>query len=795
MEPKKIQIRQGNLWQAPRVRSNNISQIISKDNNGLSVTLFPCDDLNKFEHQLGQLIKSESQLSAIRYHFDSFATIALSILIAGFLATVLGVIGTYEELFKEFILHGLEGYEEFIFVLTAFLIVMAVGFVPKIITSAEGESQIKEFVQNWYNKDQRVKRRFNYALKKLCKNTKNQIELWNPIASDDHGWLWSSFISEAFKLDLNLVLYIKSDELTLSINKLNIATNNSESVPKESTNPEFLNHFINFNDQAGININTGNTLNYLSQAEISVMEMFALLSTSNIPKEWENLKERENDKERKEWKKWKKLINQVARFISLDLISHVLSKYSNYTTDPNQSFDAKHIYILFRRCRYDYGLIESSIDGGNKFWRLKSGITDILPVKDLRQKYKYIPNYIEISIKDLMANVSDPVGLWVVYMILLEINSPLNIKSILLADIIKKIRKSESYFLAAFFYIIDQIDQSKLEDFGSIQSLPLVSLEKLIPILERSGEFEIALRLSKNLHDTNPLKFELISARLHDRLGNSTESINLLKKILSDLYAVNANNDLLIEFRFKLSLLSAWVVVSSGDKSEIVFGKKSLEQSKDIFNEMNSKGVGIDPILLWHYKNNYASYYEWDGDLDSALNFYQQCLSIPGVELKWISGTYVNMGIILRELFLRSPSRNIILLDEAIASSKKGLSLKEEIGDRDELPIAHHNLAISYLHYYKNSNESHFLEMAYDNAFKGLELIKSTESTKRKGNLLAELFVSAALSNLSTSLEDYKNELIEWLNSSPEFSESESVKLFLETFGFNNFPGALITST
>jgi len=779
MEPKKIQIRQGNLWQTPRVTSNNTSQIIRKDNNGISVTFFPCDDLNKFEHQLGQLIKSESQLSVLRYRFDSFATVALSIIIAGFLATVLGVIGTYEDLFKECILHGLEGYEEFIFILTASLIVITVAFVPKIITSAEGESQIKEFVQSWYNKDQRVKRRFNYALKKLCKNTKNQIELWNPIASDDHGWLWSSFIPEALKLDLNLVFCIRSDERDLLIDKLNIAINDGKTMPTKSTALEFLDVSRNSKDEDEINRHTNNILNLLPQSERSLLELFVLLSTSNIPKEWEEFQ----------------LINDVTRFISLDLISHVVSKYSSYSTDPNESFDAKYIYILFRRCRYDYGLIEPSIEGGNRFWRLKPAITDFLSVNTLRQKYKYLPRHIEIGINDLVTNVSDPVGLWVVYMILLANNSTLIMKSTLLADIIDKIRKSESYFLVAFFDIVDQIDQSNPEHFGSIQSLPLTSLEKLIPILERSGKFKIALRLSKYLRDTNPLKFELISARIHERLGNFTESINLLKKIHSDLYSSNVNNDLLIELRLKLSLLSAWAVVSSRNKSEIEFGEKSLEQSKEIFNEMNSRGMSIDPILLWHYQNNRANYFEWCGDIDSALNFYEQCLSIPGVELKWISGTYVNIGIILRELFLRSPSINIITLDKAITNSKKGVSLKEEIGDRDELPIAYHNLVISYLHYYKNSNDTQFLKMAHDNAFKGLELIKSTGSIKKKGSLIAELFVSVALSNESSSLDGCKNDLIEWFNSNPDISEAEPVKLLLETFGFNNFPRVVITAT
>jgi hypothetical protein len=136
------------------------------------------------------------------------------------------------------------------------------------------------------------------------------------------------------------------------------------------------------------------------------------------------------------------------------------------------------------------------------------------------------------------------------------------------------------------------------------------------------------------------------------------------------------------------------------------------------------------------------------------------CQSLPGIELKWISGTHVNLGIAYRERFNRQ--RNVDDLERAVMHASRGVNIKRELGDLDELPIALHNLAYTHLIQFTAQGNADALERARTHAGEGLRLQAATGSSKKRGQLLAEAWVAQTLRGDLTHVAALDQELAHW---------------------------------
>ena len=131
-----------------------------------------------------------------------------------------------------------------------------------------------------------------------------------------------------------------------------------------------------------------------------------------------------------------------------------------------------------------------------------------------------------------------------------------------------------------------------------------------------------------------------------------------------------------------------------------------------------------------------------------------KALQIPGVSQSGLSNLLVNKGIALRQLKR---------LAEGAQFGEQGVAIKAAIGDADQLPIAQHNLAQTYLELARESavsEQQNQLEQAIKHASDGLALQAQTGSTKKKGQLLAECFLGYW--NLPIQAADKKMQQYYW---------------------------------
>ena len=179
----------------------------------------------------------------------------------------------------------------------------------------------------------------------------------------------------------------------------------------------------------------------------------------------------------------------------------------------------------------------------------------------------------------------------------------------------------------------------------------------------------------------------------------------------------------------------AWAIVSGRLKNYQIEGRdacmdaeKSLQGKFDTIHDSNR---------AFDLLNVLANYEEWEGNPQGALENYEKALQIPGVHQTRLSNVFVNKGIALRQMKL---------LEASIKDIEKGVEMKSAIGDADQLPIALHNLAQSCIeHACTISDKITRLEVfskAYQSVLKGLHIQAQTNSTKKRGQLLAEKFVS-----------------------------------------------------
>ena len=769
MNTNTIQIETGNLWRSPRLSATDPENITRIQDHVFSITLYPADNLSGIEREFKQLLRKLGWYAALKYRLDDMTVILGSLLIATGIAFIIGILGTYEELFKALILEKLEHAETGMLITTSALLILAIAFTPKLLSTAEGESQVKETMRSWYNKDARVRRRLRYAIRLLCNRPGHSLCIWNPFASGADTWLWRALVPEALKLDIPLYFHIKNDEQDILINILR-SINHSITIEFPPSGTTKITHF------PGQQLNTKiqkELLNLISMQDRTLLELFLLLSTHNLPSNWY---EDEHT-------------SGISGLFSLELISYVVSRYGAHITTASGEIDSKYLYIFFRRCIHDYGFIVPTTQDGDQYWRLKPDILAAISMLAVRLRHPYIQRYIETEVSDVIVHQNDPAGLWIVYMLMENSEVSAKIKANILISIIERTRAAEAYFLMAYFKLLSRYAP---EDTNYLRMLPLATLKQLIPLMERAGDFVKALEISDYLKPTNTLSFALITARLTERMGKYQESLTQLKGIEIPLAMKSFQADLYELAELKWNLHSSWVIVSWRNREEKTFGLDCIKKARACITRLSTLGVDIEPASLWHLHNTQANYDEWNGDLPAAIQNHNNCLQLPGIERKWISGSYVNLGIAHREQFLAGGEH--AELDLAIDFARKGVAMKTSLGDHDELPIALHNLALSLLFKAKTPVDQQTLNdtlnLAVEHATMGITLINKTGSTKKQGHLYAELCIAEKLLGSGQPAALSRSQLLAWMSScvqSGKQTDLADVKNIIAKFALSDY--------
>lgn len=738
-----LRVTTGRLWSAPRL--HDAGTVIRKTPEGLDVGLFPGDTLHAFERELAGHLKAVGTLPRLRFRVDTASVALVSLTIALAITLLLGVLATYEDLIAAALVARDFGsaWRVLLLLATAAFLVVGITLFPSLLSSAD-DNRVRDFLTRWYNRDDRVRHRLHYALRTLSAPGAAAVVVWNPFSAHEASWVWRSFLPAVLALELPVTIHVKTDELDALLAALHAI---------DATRAPAHEHHAVADASAPSDAASPPAAMYpmLSPSEQALLDTLCVLSTHHVPDAWGNAERTQ----------------RLRGLISLDLAAFVVTHGMGGRDAAQAPVDVQLLHVFFRRCVTDYRLAIRFTDRGDRYWRLVNAVPRLVPEARRRQRQLQIANCIETEAFDLVRDVGDPIGLLLAYASLDDAGGTPKLRRAMLSAMIERALAVETYFLMDYFVGIVEKETARgefarREDF--LRLLPLATLHDLVPLLERAGYFQDGIAVAELLSPTHPSGTALMKARLLERLGRYHDGLALLVDLERSLDACAApDTPEGRDFALRLALATSWTIVSGRLESERDYGKQQLQRAGRIVQRVCQAGGNCDPDLLWHYYNNLAQYDEWDGNLDSCIINHLNCRNLPSIELKWTSGTHVNLGIAYRERFNRR--REVEDLERAVAHASRGVDIKRELGDLDELPIALHNLAYTCLIQFVARNDPDALNRARDHADEGLHLLAATGSTKKRGQLLVEAWVACTLCGEHARAAALERELAGWRHS------------------------------
>lgn len=739
----RLKVASASLWRAG-IHAAEPGRIVSRSPKGLDLVLPPTLALVEFEQALRRELRQKSWLSALRCRFDGLSLLIFSLGFSIATATLFGLLGLYEELFKRLLIEGgLAGAAEKVwFILSALLFVFIVTLVPSLL--AGEDSKFRDWLQRWYHHSQRVQRRLQRIVNSLVKDGVEEIRLWNGCAHPEGSWVWTSLVPALRGCGVDLTLHLRSDRQRPILGLLQATGMDQpwESQPEdgfeasEEPPPQCL----------------PRVLEMLDSGDRMLLELLILTSTASLPATWQQALTTADPR--------------LRGMVSLGLAEFILSRYGqSLLSEPKDT--APHTLTAFlRRGLHDYRLLLHHRVGHHRVLRLAAPLQQ--DNARVQEKFAHLQDATQAELPRFLRQNQDPLA----GLVLLGLGEPAGLaprmRLELLAHLIETTRQEEMYFLVpGLWTLLIQEGDSTLASVQvrACRGLPLTSLQHLCELLERSGFFTQALNLARHLLPIHPVKYSMDIARLLERSGQYQQAFQVLwdepgLRALHQAGDGGGQDDTALRYHLHLS----WTVVSGRLIEHQAEGLQALHRAGRILDQDRDRQR--EPYLLWRYHNNLANYAEWMGDLDACVRHHRQAVEIPGVEQKWISGSQVNLGIAYRMLFAASGDRSA--LDKALHFGLAGVDLKRQIGDHDELPVTLHNAVLSRLEAQLAGVSGEFpidLVQALAMTEQGLEILTRTGSSKKLGLLLVERYLFALLAGVpQAQCRGYGQALQGWLD-------------------------------
>ncbi|MDA8204875.1 MAG: hypothetical protein M0Z36_02325 [Thermaerobacter sp.] len=335
--------------------------------------------------------------------------------------------------------------------------------------------------------------------------------------------------------------------------------------------------------------------------------------------------------------------------------------------------------------------------------------------------------------------------------------------------LIEKVRENEEYALGPIVKeISDALDRRSglaISEHAYMQ-LPAKVLDDLSLVLERHGDFGTATSVARALMGVNEVRYGVRVARLLERVGNINAALVMIEGLLQRY----VGHDGVPEELAGLHVEAAWIYVNAKRPSTEMATRRLLAEAYRCISEIKNEGEMV-PTLRWRYWNIMYNLYEWEGEYDAALPCLERCLRIPGIDMKWRSATYANLGIAYRNIW-DGERENREGLRKALYYGRKGFTLKIRSGDFDEVPTAGYHLALTmyqFLSRHMKDNPSYRAAIASIVAYceLGLERTKG----RKKGVELRELWERLTASMSIGDRERVRERAKSVLNEAPPEGE------------------------
>lgn len=709
----KVQIDGGRLWQAPERNEDASGLELVEESKKISIYLCPNDKFSDVQDALFDLISQRNWTYYFILQLKKRIPSLLLLIPIALTVVFIGFITVWGDLVINWVFLGRNDPTVFGIamnesaVLYALVAILIIYFFPVLFTG-EQEGFIQALNERFSNREELRKRLvllFDFLQDKKYVTT---VEIWNPdLANEQHDWVGKSMIPALLDVGLEIVLHIRVDEQKLVENyfqKQVEKTLDWEDLDLKETQTKLR----------------PIAYEYLETWEKSLLAVYVFASTANLPTQWQHLEGNLND-------------GILKNAVSLPLVKILVDRFKERLFSEEDLSKLISLDLFASRCVNDYGILLPSLRYTSDVWEVAEGIVG-LEREAIEQDMKFMTSFLQIEIEELQTILDDPVAA-------LRLSSTQEKESIYnehrltaIRFFVEVIHASEQYKILKQYWSLvigsNEVSKDMNEDVYRIIGVDL--LLKLTTIFERAAMYDNAHLALDYVERIFPFRGMVGKARIQERQGNFEASVKSLLRIRQDWKEkiIHLENNSLVD----LNLNIAWAIVSGRLEKQRTTGRETIEAAKTLLYSKFDAIRNSDQTIRLH--NILANYEEWEGKPEGAILNYDKALQIPGISQSGLSNLLVNKGIALRQMKR---------LKEGAHFGAEGVSIKEAIGDADQLPIAQHNLAQTYLELafsIKNiAAQKEYFEEAARHAQNGLNIQAQTGSVKKRGQLLTEYFM------------------------------------------------------
>jgi hypothetical protein len=709
----KVSVEGGRLWEATAKEDLNGTIAMNEDNKELSIYLFPQASMSDLRDELYQKIKERSFFSYLYFAFAKGLPSLILLLPITLTVMFIGFITIYGDLIKNWVflvedqdtLVGLTQRQSI--VIYTVIAVLVIYFFPVFLTG-EQDGFIQAINERFSNR-KLVRKRFAKVFKFLYKRGYlKKVVLWNPnLLELDKDWVQKSLIPALLDIGVDLELQVKTDERSTAEHYLRKVTKDNNLQWNEYELPY-------------VAPTRPIPYDYLENWEKKLLAVYVFSSTANLPNHW-MIEGSENE-------------GVLENTLSLPLVKIIIDRFAARLFSED---DRKHLISLdafASRALNDFGILFPKLQYTNDVWGIEQSVVD-KELTTVQEEMRFIASFLQTEIHHLTEELNDPVAA-----LLLnaqqEKNSIYNQKRLeAIRFFVKIIHNSEQYKILKSYW--ELISQRKAEEEGSMADLYRILgvdlLDQLATLFERAAIYDQAILTLDYLETVYPYRAKMGKARITERQGDFRASVEAMLEIHSNW---KANQITLSHYSVvDLQLNLAWAIVSGRLDDYRQLGRAALKDAQNLlyidFDQIRNSGQ-----IIRSY-NILANYEEWEGKPEGSILSYDKALQIPGVAQSSLSNLLVNKGIALRQMKE---------LKKGAIFGEQGVEIKTAIGDLDQLPIAQHNLAQTYIELafsiLDGQARQPYFEKARFHAQNGLDIQSETGSVKKRGQLLFERFIA-----------------------------------------------------
>jgi tetratricopeptide (TPR) repeat protein len=710
----KTKVDGGHLWKAPP--RHDSGGVISLDNEEkkLSVYLHPEDSFAVVQEALFDLVKTRSffyyTLLQIRKRLPSLLLllpIALTVIFIGFFTVWGDLVINWFFLGKNAnTIIGLPMNESAL--IYAIIAILIIYFFPVLFTR-EHEGFMEALNERFTNREA-IRKRLGSLINFLkIHECIEKVEIWNPdLSNESYDWVARSLIPSFLDNHILLHLKVRIDERRLVENYFQ-KKSAKELDWEELETPQ---------DEDSVVVPIA--YEYLESWEKTLLAVYVFASTASLTPRWHQLQGNEAS-------------GVINNAVSLCLVKVLMERFAERLFSEEDLEKLISLDLFTSRCLNDYGILQPAMLYTNDVLAIDERVV-AFEREEVDEEMKFMNSYLQTNIVEVIKRLDDPVAA-------LKLNCTQENESIYnekrleaIRFFVESINGSEQYKILKKYWnlVIENLSEKKDMNNDVYRIIGVPSLLKLATIFERAAMYKHAYNALEYIERIYPFNGFIGKARIKERQGNFEDSVTAMLKIREDWKQeiIHLENTSVIDLNLDIS----WAIVSGRLSEYKLVGREAIADAESLLHSSFDTIRNSNQTIRMF--NILANYEEWEGRPEAAITNYDLALQIPGVHQSGLSNLLVNKGIALRQ---------INKLEEGSFYGEQGVEIKTAIGDADQLPIALHNLAQTYLElaFSKNSKEAkaHYFKKALKHAQKGLDIQSQTGSVKKRGQLLAEKFI------------------------------------------------------